>query len=73
MTEEMKEALIICVKYAFDEIDSEHQWVVKMKHIRELLVLGLDEKEYMDVVHAYGDDEDKLEAVNEWLESNKFA
>ena len=71
--EEVKESLINCVRYSFNEVDPSHQWIVKWKNVKEIFILGKDKKGYMtDIINAYGNDREKMEEVNKFLEENKL-
>ena len=66
ISEEIKEPLLDCVKYAFNEVDSNHNWSVSWKKIRDLLVLGKDKEKYFLGVHNKEDDDAMIE-INGWL------
>jgi len=68
--EEIKKPLLDCVRYAFNEVRSSHNWMVNWKKLKEILVLGNDKKEFFKEVKNY--DEDNLNPLNEWLKENNF-
>jgi len=72
-SEEQKEALLICVKFAFLDVDSSHQWIVEWRKVREILIFGEDRKSIiLEKMKDYTEDEDKLIEVNAWLGEKNF-
>ena len=65
------EWLLNIVKYAFNEVDLNHEWSVQWKKIRNIIVLGRDKHDYFANIADY--EEDALEDTNKWLEENKFS
>ena len=71
--EEVKESLINCVRYTFNEVDPSHQWITKWSKVKNIFILGIDKKAYMtDIIKAYGEDTERMNKVNDFLEENKL-
>ncbi len=65
------DAAINVIKYAFNEVDLNHEWRVEFKKVRDIIVLGRDKHDYFNEVANY--EEEELNATNVWLEEHKFS
>ena len=62
----------IC-KYAFNEVNLGHQWMVDWKPIRDMLALGEDKHEYFREINDMQiDDDHTLEKARQWMLDNNF-
>ena len=59
------------MKYAFNEVDMNHEWSVPFKKVRDIIVLGRDKHDYFNEVAQY--EEETLERTNKWLTDRNFA
>ena len=59
------------IKYAFNEVDMNHEWKVEFKKVRDIIVLGRDKHDYFNEVAQY--EEDELNNTNTWLEDHNFS
>ena len=58
------------VKYAFNEADLKHEWIVEFKKVRDVLVLGKDKANLLEEVSLYDDVE--LTDANTWLKKLNY-
>ena len=74
LDQEVREALLDIVKYAFNEVDIGHQWAVEWTKINDKLVLGNDNFGYFTQVKAMRnrDKDPELKEFNDWIKKKKL-
>ena len=68
---DQKEGLLTIVRYVFLTAHYNHQWIIRWKDIREMLVLGRG-IDCFEPIRDYVSIESKLAIINNWLVAHTF-
>ena len=68
---DQKDGLLTIVRCVFLTAHYNHQWIIRWKDIREMLILGRG-IDCFEPIRDYVQNESKLEAINNWLVNHTF-